>query len=121
MPNPSRQDVAHFSKRILGSGRSIVPPPPMSGPPSFIPGLTIKSFFTNESSAKTEKNLLDGSLLAMYDSRRVGMPIRPPNPSPHHHPHQHPHHHHHAFHHSVAQFPIYKRPIECYYTPPQTG
>lgn len=94
MPNPIRHDQSGFSKRLFGSGRVGGPLPVPPGPPSFLP---------------------DGSLLTMYDSRRVG-PIRPPLASPHHH------HHHHAFHHAVPPYPaLYKRSVgECYYTPPQT-
>ena len=98
MPNPGRHEIPPFSKRLFGSGRVGGPPPPPPGPPSFLP---------------------DGSLLTMYDSRRVPMSVRPPMTSPHHH------HHHHPYHHGVAgagpQYPLYKRPLvgECYYTPPQ--
>ena len=92
MPNPTRHESQPFAKRIFGSGRIGGPPPP--GPPTFLP---------------------DGSLLTMYDSRRVAVGVRPPLTSPHHH-----HHHHSPYHHGIAQYPIFKRPAgECYYTPPQ--
>ena len=94
MPNPGRHgDMSGFSKRLFGSGRVGGPLPVPPGPPSFLP---------------------DGSLLTVYDGRRV--PVRPPLASPHHH-----HHHHHPYHHGVPPYPpLYKRSGgECYYTPPQ--
>jgi len=92
MPNPTRHDIPGFSKRLFGSGRVGGPPPIPPGPPSFLP---------------------DGSLLTVYDSRRLPIGIRPPLQSPHHH------HHHHPFHHQYP--PLYQRSVgECYYTPPQT-